>query len=172
METSSLWKKCSSCKKPIHFGQVYWVCSVSTCNRVRTGLVFCSISCFDAHVPMMNHRDSGAFERQAPSAKEWAAQQQPQTGNQSVPPLLSPKTGSSSPTMHLTTSPAHEDEILVVVSKVKEYIKQRGVQRGHGAMNTSDRVMELLSDRIRVWARDGIRHAEAAGRKTVLDRDL
>ncbi len=70
METD--WKKCSSCKKPIGYKTLYWVCNVSTCNRKRTGLVFCSVSCWDAHTPMMNHRESWAEERRAPSREEWA----------------------------------------------------------------------------------------------------
>src|SRR3954471_24284212 len=75
METPAYWKKCSSCKSPIAFSQKYWVCSVSTCNRQRTGLVFCKVSCFDAHVPMMNHKDAGAYEKQAPSIAEWQKEQ-------------------------------------------------------------------------------------------------
>lgn len=66
------WRKCSSCKKPIPFKAIYWVCNVSTCNRKRTGLAFCTVSCWDAHVPMMNHRESWAEERRAPSPEEWA----------------------------------------------------------------------------------------------------
>lgn len=66
------WKRCSSCKKNIAFRATYWICNVSTCNRKRTGLSFCSVSCWDAHVPMMNHRESWAEERRAPSPEEWA----------------------------------------------------------------------------------------------------
>lgn len=60
------WSLCSSCKKPIAFGAMYWVCDVSTCNRKRTGKVFCTVSCWDAHVPLMNHRQAYAEERRAP----------------------------------------------------------------------------------------------------------
>src|SRR5580700_6598118 len=66
------WRRCNSCKKPIAYGGSYWVCNVSTCNRKRTGLVFCSVSCWDAHVPLMNHRDSWAEERTSPTQAEWA----------------------------------------------------------------------------------------------------
>ncbi len=65
------WKKCNSCKKPIAYRAIYWVCNVSTCNRKRTGLSFCTVSCWDAHVPGMNHRESWAEERRAPSKDEW-----------------------------------------------------------------------------------------------------
>jgi hypothetical protein len=66
------WRRCSSCKKPIAYQSMYWVCNVSTCNRKRTGLAFCDVSCWDAHVPQMNHRESWAEERKAPSREEWA----------------------------------------------------------------------------------------------------
>ena len=66
MSTADFWRRCSGCKKEIGFEETYWVCSVSTCNRKRTGLVFCSVECWDAHVPMMRHRDSWAEERSAP----------------------------------------------------------------------------------------------------------
>jgi hypothetical protein len=65
MDASDAWRRCNSCKKPIAFGVRYWVCNVSTCNRKRTGLVFCNVSCWDAHLPLMNHRDSWARD-------EWA----------------------------------------------------------------------------------------------------
>ncbi|MBC7691207.1 MAG: hypothetical protein H7222_05510 [Methylotenera sp.] len=72
MTTPTLWRPCSSCKKSIHFGTRYWVCNVSTCNRKRTGLIFCTVSCWDAHVPQMNHRESWAEEKKAPTPAEWA----------------------------------------------------------------------------------------------------
>ncbi|MGE0616563.1 MAG: hypothetical protein AB7P04_13085 [Bacteriovoracia bacterium] len=65
------WKKCNSCKNPIGYRATYWVCNVSTCNRKRTGLSFCTVACWDAHVPMMNHRESWAVELQAPTIEEW-----------------------------------------------------------------------------------------------------
>lgn len=65
------WRLCNGCKKPIQYKQNYWVCSVSTCTRKRTGFVFCTVSCWDSHVPMMNHRESWAEERKAPSMDEW-----------------------------------------------------------------------------------------------------
>lgn len=65
------WKKCSSCKNPIHFATSYWVCNVSTCNRKRTGLAFCSVSCWDAHLPIVRHRESWAEERKAPTPEQW-----------------------------------------------------------------------------------------------------
>ena len=68
---AQVWKKCNGCKKPIAYRDPYYVCNVSTCNRKRTGLVFCQVSCWDAHLPIVNHRESWAEERKAPSRDEW-----------------------------------------------------------------------------------------------------
>src|SRR5437667_297332 len=54
----SFWKRCSTCKKELPFVSTYWACNVSTCNRPRTALAFCSVACWDAHVPMLRHRDA------------------------------------------------------------------------------------------------------------------
>jgi hypothetical protein len=68
----TFWKKCSTCKKPIPYASKYWNCSVSTCNRKRTALVFCSVSCWDAHIGLLRHRDSWAEENIAPTIEEWS----------------------------------------------------------------------------------------------------
>jgi len=65
------WKKCSSCKKEIPFEALYWGCNVSTCNRKRTALIFCNVSCWDAHLAIVRHRESWAEERKAPSKDFW-----------------------------------------------------------------------------------------------------
>lgn len=66
--------------------------------------------------------------------------------------------------------PAHKDalesEILVVVSKLKNYVKERA------DMNTSDSVANVLSDKIRRLCDRAIDNARADGRKTVMDRDF
>lgn len=67
----TFWKKCSSCKKLILYKALYWTCNVSTCNRKRLALQFCSVSCWDAHLPMMNHRESWAIENRAPTYEKW-----------------------------------------------------------------------------------------------------
>src|SRR5262245_31713063 len=69
------FRLCSSCKKPLAFDARYYRCSVSTCNRPRTELTFCSVTCFDAHVPVVRHRDAWAEEATAPSRAEWEAEQ-------------------------------------------------------------------------------------------------
>src|SRR5262245_66590332 len=65
------WRKCNACKNPIPFYTKYWVCSVSTCNRPRTGYVFCTVSCWDSHIAEARHRDAWADERRAPTKEAW-----------------------------------------------------------------------------------------------------
>jgi hypothetical protein len=164
---STFWRKCTTCKKPIGFSQKYWVCSVSTCNRQRTGLVFCDIRCFDAHVPVLNHRDAGAFERLAPTqAQAQAALSSAEAVTTSKP--ASSGMGPQSKAIAPSTGPKANlnDEILVVVSKVKNYIRARS------GMNTSDSVMDTLSGFVRKYSDQAIQSAERNGRKTVLDRDF
>jgi histone H3/H4 len=151
-ETLAFWRKCSSCKKPIQFGQVYWICSVSTCNRPRTNLAFCNVGCFDSHIPIFNHRDAGAFEKKAPSASEWAQIQAQEASG------VTPSTTKTSQNLN--------EEILVVVSKVKQLI------RDSSGMNTSDSLMPVLSDYVRKLSDQAIARANAAGRKTVMERDF
>lgn len=83
------WRRCNSCKKEIHFNTLYWVCNVSTCNRKRTGLIFCTVSCWDAHVPLMNHRESWAEERRAPTRVQWA---KILAGEDNTPRIRTPRT--------------------------------------------------------------------------------
>ena len=66
MASENQWRRCSACKKAIALGSVYWTCNVSTCNRKRTGLVFCSVSCWEVHLPSANHREAWAVEQTAP----------------------------------------------------------------------------------------------------------
>ena len=57
-------------------------------------------------------------------------------------------------------------DVLVVVSKLKAYVKARS------GMNTSDNVVDVLSAQIRKLCDAAIEVANAEGRKTVLDRDF
>ena len=77
------WRRCSSCKNPLPFGGTHWVCNVSTCNRPRLFLTFCSVSCWDAHLATVRHRDTWAEERKSPSPELWA---KVQAGEENWPP--------------------------------------------------------------------------------------
>ena len=58
------------------------------------------------------------------------------------------------------------DDVLVVASKVKGYIKDKG------DMKTSASVLTALSDKIREMCDHAVETARQDGRKTVLDRDF
>lgn len=66
----------------------------------------------------------------------------------------------------METSEDSGQPVLVVASKVKNYIKDRS------GMNTSGKVMEALSERIRNLCDQAIESAKREGRKTVMDRDV
>ena len=59
-----------------------------------------------------------------------------------------------------------DNEVLVVASKVKSYIKSQG------EMKTSASVLSALSDKIRAMCDAAMENARNDGRKTVLDRDI
>ena len=62
--------------------------------------------------------------------------------------------------------PALPRDVLVVVSKLKAYVKAAS------GMNTSDGVTEVLSEKLRDLCDDAIERAKADDRKTVMDRDF
>ena len=59
-----------------------------------------------------------------------------------------------------------ESETLVIVSKLKKYIKESS------GMNTAGNVAPALSDQIRQMCKRAIESARSDGRKTVMDRDF
>jgi hypothetical protein len=68
MAQDGQWKVCSVCRKPIGYDRDYYECNVSTCNRKRTALYFCSVDCWDAHLPEARHREAWAVEKRSPKA--------------------------------------------------------------------------------------------------------
>jgi hypothetical protein len=185
---ASTWKPCSACKKPIAHGALYYVCNVSTCNRARTALRFCTVSCWEVHLPVARHRESWAEERKAPSPAEAARLAAAESGAnpgaarparpvdaaRSRPdPRQDPKARSEGPRGSSMTTPGRSssstavpDEVLIVGSRLKDYV------RALSGFNTSDRVFDVLSDHVRKIVERAIDNARADGRKTVLDRDV
>jgi hypothetical protein len=176
------WRQCSSCRAAIGFEQIYWECSVSTCARVaRTGLFFCSVSCWEAHLPTMRHREAWAVEKRSPTAAAWQRQLAEDSGlatpapatplQRPAPPARAEPVKTEARRQVVSAPPATdedggEDDILIVVSKLKKYI------RGKSGMNTSDTVMPVLSAHLRRVCDRAIQKAAEEGRKTVLDRDF
>jgi hypothetical protein len=171
-ETPQQFKLCSECKRPIAFSADYYRCSVSTCNRKRMGLYFCSVACWDAHVPMMRHRDAWAEPTKAPTLQEYStelreeeAAEERRQQNQSETQRMNDQTDKGRRVVGLSDE-GMPKEVLIVVSKLKGYVKARS------GMSTSDGVMELLSKHLRQLCDHAIDHAATAGRKTVMDRDF
>ena len=169
---SEPWKRCSTCKKEIPFRATYYVCSVSTCTRKRTGFTFCSVECWEEHLPMMRHREAWAVEEQAPSKDEWARMRAEEEGGAAPEKPAPAPMRSSDPVKRRVIGtkepplPQGPHEVLVIASRLKNYIKEV-----HG-MNTSDSVMEPLSAELRRIANRAARNAAEDGRKTVLERDF
>ena len=155
------FKVCSTCRKPIPFGANYYQCSVSTCQRGKTALFFCSVECWDAHLPMMRHREAWAEAVRAPTREEWALQQASEAARPA--PSVEERTVNDG---NEEKAPATSGEVLIVVSKLKTYIK------GKSGMNTSDGIVPVLSELVREVCDRAIESARADGRKTVLDRDI
>ncbi len=164
-ETPQHYKLCSECKKPIAFLSDYYRCSVSTCNRKRTGLFFCSVPCWDAHVPMMRHRDAWAEKAKAPSLEQYRQELAEEAEAEAREAVRMEADEKARRIVGLSDDGIPKD-VLVVVSKLKAYIKARG------GMSTSDGVVEVLSAHLRKLCDQAIGHAGTAGRKTVMDRDF
>jgi histone H3/H4 len=154
--TDKVWRKCSRCKKDIEKNSKYYECSVTTCTHPRTGYAFCSVGCWEAHVPGAKHRDAAAIEKRAPNLT-WDP----------AGPVAAPtrRIAVNQPEVSSSTTKLPLD-VLVVVSKVKDYIKAKA------DMNTSDSVKDLLSEKVRQLCDDAIDKARSEGRKTVMDRDF
>lgn len=101
----------------------------------------------------MNHKDAGAIEKRSPTLSAYLSEQE---------------AGQAGQTEVRTATPSGEvkREVLLVVSKTKEYV------RAKAGLNTSDTVMDVLSDKIRALIDDAIRRALQDERKTLLDRDF
>ncbi len=169
MNESEHWRRCSACKKGIGFSTAYYVCSVSTCTRVGPGgFVFCSVPCFDTHIPTMRHREAWAEEQRAPSrAEDQAAEERHAPGEEAADGR--PRRRIIVGEAPAPAAPRGTDlpvDVLVVASKLKAYVKARS------GMNTSDTVLDPLSDQLRALADEAIEAARADGRKTVLARDV
>ena len=192
---SDAWMKCTECRNDIDYGAVYWQCSVSTCNRSRMPLYFCSVVCWDSHLSTVRHRDAGAVEVRAPSRETWQREQADSAsapvpramaatpdrpgsgagGNPAPRPMpqasapvsvTTRKVVTDTPAGGVAMSDATDKDILIVVSKMKKYIKDRA------GMNCSDGAVDLLSEHVRAICDESIRAAAQAERKTVLERDV
>jgi hypothetical protein len=165
------WLKCSACKQSLAFSALHWVCSVSTCNRNRTRLVFCSVACWDSHVAVLRHREAWAVEATSPSQSQWQDELAKEVAAPTAAPevrrqVISATPGAIAPSATVALAATFDRDPLIVVSKMKKYIRDRS------GMNCSDSVAEMLSEHVRALCDEAIRVAAGDGRKTVLDRDV
>jgi hypothetical protein len=157
--------------------------------------VFCSVPCWDSHVATLRHRDAWAEDKIAPSKAAWERELADQPAEPPRPPTA-PRPAEPAPAPAARVAPSNapapappapprrvvgepppapagialqdvaDRDILIVVSKLKKYIKDRS------GMNCSDAVAEVLSDHVRALADEAIRATGRDERKTVLDRDV
>ena len=166
-QETTYWKKCSSCKKEIGFGTVYKLCSVSTCRSKRTGLIFCSVACWDAHLGFANHRESYAEEHTSPSRSEYLRSLESEDNSQQpvrrkVITSASHQTGSA----QKTSADTANVDTLIVVSKIKKFIHDQS------GFNTSKCCIDALTQKVVQECRKAMEKAEESGRKTVMGRDV
>jgi hypothetical protein len=121
---------------------------------------------------MMRHREAWAETVHAPTREEWqraraeeAAATTTKLEERTVNEAAGEKASEASSTSVSPQSDTPRD-VLVVVSKLKSYIKAKS------GMNTSDGIIEVLSDHLRRIADQAMESARSDGRKTVLDRDI
>jgi len=165
---SDVWRRCNICKKEIPFGGTCYVCSVSTCNQKRTGLVFCSVECWDAHLPDARHREgAGAVQERAPSRAEASGTPPaPVRRRVEAPPAAAPAPPGPSLPRGAQDDTAQDADILVVASRVKKYIREAS------GMNTSASTLEALTRCVIALCDAGIQNARSDERKTVMGRDV
>jgi hypothetical protein len=179
--SQATWRHCNMCKAGIGFEAEYFTCSVSTCNRKRTGLFFCSLACFEAHLPTARHRDAWAERQRSPSVAAARPSARRKSGGRrgcrsgrpepALPPRHRAARLAALPpdraTLGRRTSRGEPGaDVLIVVSKLKKYVRDRS------GMNTSDGVVPILSDHLRELCREAIRHGRAGRSPHVLDRDF
>ncbi len=119
-------------------------------------------------MPGARHREAWAVEETAPTQAAWAKQEAQES---SVPRKVI--TVHEQPTRRVVSVAATPEDdrdlpkdILVVVSKLKKYIKAKS------DMKTSETVIPVLSQELRRICDRAIRIAGEHERKTVLDRDV
>src|ERR1041385_4885633 len=153
------FRRCTTCKDPILFEARYYLCSVSTCNRKRMTLVFCSVGCWDAHQADARHRDAFAEEATAPTRATWERETNEERARAEREPA------QTAAELHAVPGRVTRD-VLVVGTRFKAYVQ------GRAGMSTSDRAFGVLSDHVRALLDRAIAAAARDGRKTVMDRDI
>lgn len=130
---------------------------------------------------MANHRESWALENRSPKVVS-EEEEDTSSGSKREPTdstsrprkvvserekfILDLNDGESEERDYTMTDGNTEKEILIVASKLKNYIRNKS------GMNTSAAVIDVLSDKIRELCDQAVEAAKRDGRKTVMDRDF
>jgi histone H3/H4 len=136
-------------------------------------------------VPLYNHRESWAIESRSPKVRDSVTEPLESAPDvvQSVRPApvkstkslserekfilgLDHPDGDQDEREEVMTEGNTEKEVLVVASKLKNYIRTKS------GMNTSAAVIDVLSDKVRELCDQAVESAKRDGRKTVMDRDF
>lgn len=147
-QDQTYWRKCGSCKKEIQYNSTYQVCGASSCQK----FAYCTVDCWSLHDSIMNHKNGWCEDRISPKKEQ-----------EGVRRLVIPQKVTTQTTQ---TSNALENEILIVASKLKQYIKDK-----HD-LSTSADVMDVLSTKVRRLTDQAALKAKSEGRKTLMDRDF
>lgn len=121
--------------------------------------MFCSVGCFEVHLPTARHKDAAAIENKAPTTA--APAQAASGGREPTRKIISSPTPPGA--AGKTSAPR---EVLIIASRLKEFVQARA------EMNTSGTVVDVLSDYVRIICDRAIDNARADGRKTLMDRDF
>lgn len=168
-EPRETWRTCTSCRLPIGFEVPHFRCSISTCNRKRTFLVFCSLPCWEAHREETNHRDGWAVTATSPTPELWRAEvgqdrarlaEKGRRADATAPETLAAKMDAQAGVKKGPREP------LIVVTRFKDYVANKA------PMSVSDGVFPVLSDHVREIVNRAAVLSVSHGRKTLLDRDV
>jgi histone H3/H4 len=121
-------------------------------------MVFCSVSCWEVHLPVANHREAWAIDAKAPTTLE--------EPDKSAAPKRESRRRVVRDAAQASTVTSAPQEVLIVASRLKDYVRARA------GFKTSERVLDPLSDIIRRVCDEAIENARRDGRKTILDRDI
>ena len=119
------------------------------------------------HLPVARHRKAWALEKQAPRTPySPAASPPPRAPRRIIAKTPARPADTSAPAPSSGLSGDVPREILVVASRLKDYVRRRS------GFNTSERVLDPLSDILREIVDEAIQNAARDERKTILDRDV
>lgn len=139
---SDYFKLCSSCKQAIAFEQAYYICSVSTCNRKRLPLFFCSLPCWEAHLPMMRHRDGWAEQVKAPTRAAYELEQAAEASAQARAEQRA-KSSAARPLEHRGPTSIPTDSSDRALTPMQREQQLGVVRRSSSATSEEDSVSEI-----------------------------